>query len=199
MRPSASRGWERLFWSVFEESVNPMALLTERRRFAEVNPAFERLLGYPRDELLGRPVAGLLPEWAHPVLESEWQEFLATGELAGERELVRRDGVTIHFEYAAHTEQVTGRRLALFVALHAEVVDPGEDQHTGALSPREREIVELIARGRSGDEIADQLGISPATVRTHVARAKTKLGARNRAQLVAKALGHGLIHEAPVE
>jgi PAS domain S-box-containing protein len=52
--------------------------LTERRRFADVNPAMQRLLGYTRDELVGRPVAELLPASVQPVLESEWQRFLQT-------------------------------------------------------------------------------------------------------------------------
>jgi DNA-binding NarL/FixJ family response regulator len=51
--------------------------------------------------------------------------------------------------------------------------------------------VGLIAHGESGPEIADQLHISHDTVRTHVRNAMTKLGARSRAQLVAKSLGDG--------
>ena len=204
MRPPASWGWQRLFWSVFEQSTNPMALVTESRRFAEVNPSFERLLGYPRDDLVGRAVEALLPDSEHPILESEWQGFLATGSFAGERDLVREDGLTVSFEFAAHTEQVTGRRLVLFVVMHAEVersVEKRDDVASGSqsLSPREREIVEQVARGESGEEIAARLGLSPETVRTHVRNAKEKLEARNRAQLVAIALAQGLIHDATDE
>jgi len=202
MRPSTSRGWERLFWTVFEQSTNAMALLTERRRFADVNPAMQRLLGYTRDALVGSPIADLLPASVQPVLESEWQRFLQTGVFAGQRDLVRGDGLVVSFEYAAHTEQVTGRRLALFVALRAEVEGDGEplevaDLPAQSLSPREREIVELIAMGESGEEIAEKLALSPETVRTHVRNAKEKLEARNRAQLVAIALGQGII-QVPV-
>ena len=204
MRPPASWGWQRLFWSVFEQSTNPMALVTESRRFAEVNPSIERLLGYPRDKLVGRAVEDLLPDSEHPILESEWQGFLATGSFAGERDLVREDGLTVSFEFAAHTEQVTGRRLVLFVVMHAEVersVEKRDDVASGSqsLSPREREIVEQVARGESGEEIAARLGLSPETVRTHVRNAKEKLEARNRAQLVAIALAQGLIHDATDE
>jgi PAS domain S-box-containing protein len=199
MRPSASRGWERLFWSVFEQSSNPMALITERRRFAEVNPAVVHWLDYTRDELVGKHVWDFLPETEHPILESEWETFLATGQAAGERQLLRGDGLVVHFEFAAHTELVTGRRLVLFVAMHGEIETADGEPVAGgpegqALSPREREVVELVARGRSGQEIADELGLSPETVRTHVDNAKEKFEARNRAQLVAMALGSGLIH-----
>lgn len=61
-----------------------------------------------------------------------------------------------------------------------------------ALTEREREIVAWVATGRSNDEIAAELFISPATVRTHVGRAMLKLGARDRAQLVVFAVRAGL-------
>ncbi|SDG52386.1 DNA-binding response regulator, NarL/FixJ family, contains REC and HTH domains [Sinosporangium album] len=60
------------------------------------------------------------------------------------------------------------------------------------LTPREREMVAWVATGRSNDEIAAELVISPDTVRTHVSRAMVKLGARDRAQLVVFAVRSGL-------
>jgi DNA-binding NarL/FixJ family response regulator len=62
------------------------------------------------------------------------------------------------------------------------------------LTPREREVVALVARGLSNEEIADRLVISPATSRTHVSRAMVKLTARDRAQLVVFAYESGLVH-----
>ncbi|KAA2250714.1 response regulator transcription factor [Solihabitans fulvus] len=60
------------------------------------------------------------------------------------------------------------------------------------LTGREREIAAWVATGRSNDEIADALFLSPATVRTHVTRAMAKLNARTRAQLVVLAVRAGL-------
>ncbi|MEV0972705.1 response regulator transcription factor [Microtetraspora glauca] len=60
------------------------------------------------------------------------------------------------------------------------------------LTPREREMVAWVATGRSNDEIAKELVISPDTVRTHVSRAMVKLHARDRAQLVVFAVRSGL-------
>jgi DNA-binding NarL/FixJ family response regulator len=60
------------------------------------------------------------------------------------------------------------------------------------LTPREREMVAWVATGRSNDEIAKELVLSPDTVRTHVSRAMVKLGARDRAQLVVFAVRAGL-------
>jgi RNA polymerase sigma factor (sigma-70 family) len=61
------------------------------------------------------------------------------------------------------------------------------------LTDREREIVALVAGGLSNDEIAEALFISRATARTHVSRAMTKIGARDRAQLVVAAYESGLV------
>jgi DNA-binding NarL/FixJ family response regulator len=60
------------------------------------------------------------------------------------------------------------------------------------LTDREREVVALVGRGLSNNEIADSLYLSPLTVKTHVSRAMTKLRARDRAQLVVLAFRSGL-------
>jgi DNA-binding NarL/FixJ family response regulator len=62
----------------------------------------------------------------------------------------------------------------------------------GQLTDREREVVAWVATGRSNQEIADTLVVSPDTVRTHVSRAMLKLHARDRAQLVVFAMESGL-------
>ncbi|MFI8104792.1 response regulator [Streptomyces sp. NPDC086023] len=61
------------------------------------------------------------------------------------------------------------------------------------LTNREREAVELVARGLSNDEIAARMVITPMTAKTHVNRAMTKLHARDRAQLVIAAYESGLV------
>jgi DNA-binding NarL/FixJ family response regulator len=61
------------------------------------------------------------------------------------------------------------------------------------LTNREREVVALVARGLSNDDIAARLVISPTTAKTHVSRAMTKLHARDRAQLVVLAYESGLV------
>lgn len=61
------------------------------------------------------------------------------------------------------------------------------------LTDREREVLKLVAGGQNNDEIAAGLYMSPATARTHVSRIITKLGARDRAQLVVLAYETGLV------
>jgi ATP/maltotriose-dependent transcriptional regulator MalT len=61
------------------------------------------------------------------------------------------------------------------------------------LTPRELEVLALAAYGLSGRELADELVVSPATIKTHLDNVYAKLGVRNRAGAVAKAMRLGLI------
>ncbi|WP_306205152.1 response regulator [Actinoplanes sp. RD1] len=63
------------------------------------------------------------------------------------------------------------------------------------LTDREREILVLVAHGLSNDDIAERLFVSPLTAKTHVNRAMTKLGVRDRAQLVVLAYQSGLVRQ----
>ncbi|HLR84786.1 MAG TPA: response regulator transcription factor [Nocardioidaceae bacterium] len=73
---------------------------------------------------------------------------------------------------------------------------PPDSVSTGgvdALTNREREVVTLVGHGLSNDEIAEHMVVSPTTAKTHVSRAMTKAGARDRAQLVVFAYETGLV------
>jgi len=68
-----------------------------------------------------------------------------------------------------------------------------DDSVLSALTDREREVLALVGRGMSNEDIAAKLYLSPLTAKTHVSRAMTKLGARDRAQLVVLAYETGLV------
>ncbi len=65
------------------------------------------------------------------------------------------------------------------------------------LSPRERQVLDLLARGYANHEIAERLGVSVKTVETHRARMAKKLGVRTRVQFVEYALLNGLLTAQP--
>ncbi|MFD5764431.1 response regulator [Streptomyces sp. NPDC127049] len=67
------------------------------------------------------------------------------------------------------------------------------DPRLDVLTNRETEVMRLVAVGRTNDEIASTLVLSPLTAKTHVSRIMTKLGARDRSQLVVLAYEYGLI------
>ena len=66
-------------------------------------------------------------------------------------------------------------------------------QPDSLISPREREVLALVAEGRSNKEIAEVLFVAPSTIKTHVPSLLTKLDADNRAQLATIAAQRGLL------
>jgi DNA-binding CsgD family transcriptional regulator len=97
-----------------------------------------------------------------------------------------------------------GQGLVGIVGVSIEIGDPelagavrtlvGDGNHSGlgrrtrSLSPREREVLGLLARGLTGEQIAERLVLSPETVRTHIRNAREKLGASTRVEAVTMAL-----------
>jgi DNA-binding NarL/FixJ family response regulator len=84
------------------------------------------------------------------------------------------------------------RRLITDLATRPEL-PKADPRHIEGLTDREREVLRLVAAGLSNDEIAAHLFLSPLTAKTHVSRILTKLGARDRAQLVVIAYESGLV------
>jgi PAS domain S-box-containing protein len=185
-------GWAGLFWKAFKRSRNAMVLLDTERRLIEANPAFLRLLGYRRADVIGRPTWEFVVD-GPAATPGEWRAMLQQDEFSGVIDMIRADESIVTVQWAGNPEMATGRQLVLLVAMHT--ARSGRKLHGEAtgekLSDREREVVRLIGSGNSGPEIAEELRISHNTVRTHAHNAMTKLGARSRAHLVAKALGEG--------
>ncbi len=184
-------GWEHLFWLVFERSSNAISLVDDERRFVEVNDPWLALLGRSRAEIVGMPVDASIRPSERPRAVQDWRALMRSGEYSGSRALLRAGGAEVEVDFAARVGVVGERRLAIYVVLAKS--DPRRTAargrpHDRVLSDREREVVTLIALGQKTDQIAEELSISAATVRTHVSNAMSKLGAHTRAQLVAIAL-----------
>ena len=89
--------------------------------------------------------------------------------------------------------KATAGLIARFRNQPAAVADGTAPHRLAGLTERERELVALAAEGLSNQDIATRLVLSPATVKTHLNRAMSKLGARDRAQLVVIAYQAGLL------
>lgn len=88
----------------------------------------------------------------------------------------------------AATKSLIARYLAQPTSVHADI-----PRRLASLTPREREVMTLVATGLSNDEISERLYITAVTAKTHANRAMAKLGARDRAQLVVIAYETGLV------
>jgi DNA-binding NarL/FixJ family response regulator len=86
---------------------------------------------------------------------------------------------------------ITRRLVARFA--RPDQARAGLHRDLAGLTPREREVLTMLAGGRSNAELADLLGLSEATVKTHVTRILTKLGLRDRVQAVVLAYETGLV------
>jgi DNA-binding NarL/FixJ family response regulator len=91
---------------------------------------------------------------------------------------------------------IAQRLLAWFREQPETIESAAQCPQVTELTPRELEVTQMVAWGMSTDEVARELVIGEATVRTHLYRVRTKLGIRDRAQLVSLAYRSGLIQPA---
>lgn len=186
--------------ALFYRSVNPMLVADDQRRYIAVNDAACNLLRRTREELLSGGIEDVTPPENLEGMEEAWNAFLTAGSLVGSYEVVTGDGRRVEVEYNATANVLPGRHLTIFVVHpegQREVVEPAMDEigpeSVPALSPREVQVLEQLALGFRGTEIAEALGISPDTVRVHVRNAMRKLGARTRAQAIGIAMSKGIV------
>jgi PAS domain S-box-containing protein len=200
--PDIPSGWAALFWQAFKRSRNAMALVDDRRHHVDVNGAYVQLIGYQRAQLLRLPVYDFVVGGPQ-VSADEWLQILERTQFSGVVDVIRADGARLTVDFAGHPEVVTGRRYVLVVVTgvsrrRRRIADgaasgAGSEVSSANLTARELDVVELIAVGLSGSEIAQELHLAHNTVRTHARNAMRKVGARSRAQLVAMALGQGVV------
>jgi DNA-binding CsgD family transcriptional regulator len=154
-----------------------------------------RLLGLARSAIVGHPVEELFAPSSRERFDQVWQAFRPSG---GHAEPFALDLPTSSVETAITviTDVLPGRHLISLDPLLGQLATGAEARWRNSSrgpSAREREVLGFLARGSTDAEIATILGLSSATVQTHVRNAKAKLGAKTRAQAVALALGQGLI------
>ncbi len=187
-------------------------VVDDGRRCLEVNLAACRLLGLPRSAALGRTVDDFLTSGMRKRLDHVWRAFREGGGHAGPFELSSQAAEVHEVNLSVVANVLPGRHLLILSATDSQSdgveatrqplpeveaqsgrVNSGARFGRGGPTPREREVLALLAAGATDEQIAEMLELSPATVQTHVRNAKAKLGARTRAQAVAMALQHGMI------
>ena len=147
-----------------------------------------------------RLILGELPD-AHVLVLTTYadDEFLFPALQAGARGYLTKDASAEEIEQAiralvagqTHLDPAVQQRL-LTAVLETAPASPTEGELPDDLTPREVEVLKLIASGLSNAEIAAELVVSAATVKTHVNRIFYKTGARDRAQAVRYAYRHGI-------
>jgi PAS domain S-box-containing protein len=172
-----------------------LLLVDDARRYVSVNQPAAALLGAPPEVVVGRRMEHYTPPDGLAVLERFWAALERAGELEGRGLLVREDGSQRMIEFRAHWGFAPGRHLVALreVRPPALPIVTSDDQSVPRLTPRERQVLQLAAEGRSTREIADLLILSPGTVKTHLHHIYTNLGARDRASAVATAIRLSLI------
>ncbi len=204
----AVRESEERFRGAFDASAIGMGLASVEGRWLKVNRSLCEIVGYTAEEML----AMRFQDITHP---DDLEPDLAIGRrmLAGEfssyqmeKRYIRKDGqaVWIHLSVslvrdadgtpAYSVAQVLDINERMRVELGKEPAGIGLTTVPG-LSPRERQVLGLLAEGQTSAETAVSLGIGEETVQTHVRRAMAKLSARTRTGAVATALRLGLLDE----
>ena len=179
----------------FRRSLVPMVLADDERRYVAVNSAASLLLRMPEREVLRLRIDDLTPPENRGLVEPLWDDFLTTGTQKGSFELQMPDGPRTSIDYSATANIEPGRHLAIwmFPPVNDDVEFSEAAPRPPRLTPREREVLGMIAMGMGSDWIASVLGVSHATVETHVRHCLQKLGARNRAHAIVLGLRAGEI------
>jgi PAS domain S-box-containing protein len=181
------------FRLLFQHALDAIVLNDDDARFVDANASACDLYGLSVDELRGRTLFEFAPRELVSQLEELWRMLRTHGQFSGESEIVSQAGERRLVTLRAKAEFVPGRHLVLLGA-RAETPGSGEVERVEPrLTAREREVFRLLARGFTGAEIAEQLVLSPYTVRTHVENGIAHLEAKNRVQAIAIALTSGEI------
>jgi PAS domain S-box-containing protein len=176
------------FRGLFNTAAESMLLLDDEGRIVDANASASVLTALERRELIGRRLIELLPPRAADGWIRGWDDLRSNGRVDGQLVVLADGGERRPVRYWASAHFLPGMHLML---LHGGA--RGRSPVEPVLTPREREVMQMLARGLNAREVADRLVLSPATVRTHVQNAVKRLGASTRVQAIAIALDRGEI------
>jgi DNA-binding CsgD family transcriptional regulator/tetratricopeptide (TPR) repeat protein len=185
-----------------------------------LDPVASDLAGAPKDRSVARWLAPFVTQWRTAAVDAnrtlariavanaDLAAAVASARLAYELDPLYEESIMLLMELYARTDAFDDARLlfrtykrrlvesvgaspgADLVAQYSSIVSRGSQASNFGLSDREREVLRLIARGRSNKEIAAMLNLSPFTINNHVARILRKLNVDNRAAAVSVAAAY---------
>ena len=187
---------KEILWAFLETA--PVALMAadDNRQIVRVNARWSDLTGYDADVAVGMRIDDLLAPESRPGIDMRWSDLLGTGLATARVVILRPDHVRVAVRYGAFANVLGGVHIGAYLAEPGQdtrALRPARARRAGQLTRREQESLRLVAMGMTTTAAAEQLGISPETVRTHVRNAMNKLGARTRAQAIAVAMRDGEI------
>jgi PAS domain S-box-containing protein len=181
--------------SLLNLATTPMVVADQTRRLLDANPMACEVIGASREAILGRRIDDFTAVEGGFDVDRLWQHFLEEGRVNGTFPVKRTDGKVRPVVYVATANVVPGLHMAVFAkGMNGAEQGPARPpSRASRLTPRETEILQLIADGMTDREIAARLVLSPATARTHARNLIGKLGAHTRAQAVAIGIRRGVI------
>jgi DNA-binding CsgD family transcriptional regulator len=194
--PWMSDSERNVLWTFIDTAPVPVLAADDERQILRVNSRWCDLTGYEADTVTAMRIDDILAPESRPGIEMRWTDLVGTGLATARVVLLRPDHVRIALRYGAFANVIAGVHVGAYLpepGQEGRSMRPARARRAGQLTRREQESLRLVAMGMTTHAAAEQLGISPETVRTHVRNAMNKLGARTRAQAIAVAMRDGEI------
>lgn len=190
---------EERFRMTFEAAGVGMAHVAPDGRWLRINGKLAEIVGYPREEMLDKTFQDI----THPEdLEKDLEHVsrMMVGEIetySMEKRYVKKDGRRVWVELTVSSLRSSSGGVGCFVSVVEDITARKiAELVPDPLKDREKEVLGLVARRRTNEEISRELSYSVGTVKLHVGRIIAKLGARNRTEAADRAVEIGLISPA---
>ncbi|MEY2514562.1 MAG: two-component system, NarL family, nitrate/nitrite response regulator NarL [bacterium] len=184
--------------AIFEDSRVPMVIVDDGRRYVEVNRPARLWFRLSVQEMRTLAIGDLPPAPPRGVIERDWSRLLDVGCMVGRYPVHASDGSRLTVVSCTIANILPGLHLIAFAPAdwpehEFDAISDERPDASASLTPREIEVLTLAADGLNVPELAEHLVLGSATVRTHFKNIYAKLGVRNRAAAVAKAMRLGFI------
>lgn len=170
--------------AAFDALPSAIVVFDGQQRYTHANAQASHIMGAPVGQIVGRRVGEFTSKENQGSVDRMLNDLSTRGESSGVHHLGGPSGKDRVVRYRARSEFLPG----MHIIVSEELRGAGR-----RLSPREAEIMTLLARGLNGTQIAEELTISRETVRTHIRNAMEKLQARTRPHAIALAAASGEI------